>query len=260
MPRWFHHCGGPGGIFSRARKLRSRRLVAGWLGCEAAFQALCWWRVKDASSTEITDRPLLSSSERRALFNQCVEVLPPPEGRAGLQAFVEGWFKGTPVAQLTSADIKSWLSWGLFSRQEFVLDMQEQQELADYVHKLESLLDVVFPDAKAPTAACMKPDHEPFAFGREVAPLPLLFYLMVLLGEMGSCVWLFLHGFRLHFHPDTLGYWMRDADSYEASKESPVLFFFHGIGIGLLPYCWILVPALLQLQLGAHHSNMDTLV
>ncbi|CAE8612361.1 unnamed protein product [Polarella glacialis] len=178
---------------------------------------------------------------------------------------------------MSRQDILEWISWGLFDRPTPELSISEQQELGGYVNQLAQLAQLELPNAghEAVQLPCMKATWQPFASTEQVVHLPLLVYSAVALGDLVASLWLRWHGFQLRTTSADSGrlrYWERSApeatvapvinhhpvtktiitddtpDAASASQEPLPAVFFHGMGIGLLPYCMHFLPDLLRLQ------------
>ena len=242
--------------FTVPRPMRALKGVL--VGCAAAELSFYGWyqsKLSSANSAEPDCGQLLTLSERALLFSRCLAHPPAPGGVDGNRHFVRGWFGGdnlSSVSELSRQDIDQWLGWGLFGQRVSEMEDSTRVELQQLVSAVEEGTDTQFllaPPEQPPTTG-MRPSWEQLP----AAHKPLLFYTAVALADAAAGIWLRYNGFQLRTcSAGQLEYWLRELD---APATAPSAVLFHGMGIGLLPYCTALVPALVGLLQNGRFSRV----
>lgn len=174
--------------------------------------------------------------------------LPKPGGVEGARALLRSWFFDVPWDDLTRDDVAGLLAWAVFGQREKDMSSADRAELAGVMDIFENKTQANWSAPKAPVLPCMQFTWQPINYGEHVIHYPLTFYLFIGALDMVTGVFLRSHGFTLH-SAGGQGYWHREAVAQDpASHARPASVFIHGVGIGLLPYCWHVVPCLLDLQ------------
>lgn len=142
-------------------------VVDAYAAAEVGFYLLCrlrrWWLNRPAPKHTLT----FSSAERKALFIRTWESTPNPRNYLSL------WFKGAPIEDLSSDDVKDWISWRMWN--EIKRSPENEEELEEYLAHLEGVLKWKFPDGRS-THTSMAVTFEPLP----IIHRPLVWYIVSL--------------------------------------------------------------------------------
>eukprot|EP00811_Abedinium_folium_P033929 NODE_6856_length_1631_cov_6.857048.p1 GENE.NODE_6856_length_1631_cov_6.857048~~NODE_6856_length_1631_cov_6.857048.p1 ORF type:complete len:520 (+),score=79.59 NODE_6856_length_1631_cov_6.857048:69-1628(+) len=252
---WLNFVRGRGrghGHRSRHRHAHWPKFVCTAAAGELGFYLWCHNRVEeDNTLVPEAELPLLDALERKTLFARVLRHVPAPGGAEGVRAFICSWFFDVPFSAISRKDVERWVAWGLFARPSQTLSTVERAELSGYVAQLAHAGGIEeLPPAGVESLPCMLPTWMPYRMGQEVWYVPLLVYALVALGDLAAAAVLWWHGFaRRSIGHGRLSYWVLEAD--DDASLAPPLVFVHGVGIGLLPYCWATLPMLLRLRRGS---------
>jgi hypothetical protein len=100
---------------------------------------LPWRSSFDKSEPTVTFRTL---EERKALFNKLWSNIP------DLEVFLSTWFKRAAIDDIRRDDLKDFLAWSLLYKRKATLE--DNEELEEYVLKIESTLGRQFPRGAGP--------------------------------------------------------------------------------------------------------------
>jgi hypothetical protein len=99
---------------------------------ETLFYLLAYLQYRARLQREALHPPMLSSPERRKLFNLCNENIPDPE------AYLCKWFLGAPLDEIKRENVKDFFLWAFFNRGGPPGD--DDEELEEYIEAMEELL------------------------------------------------------------------------------------------------------------------------
>ncbi|KAJ3516163.1 hypothetical protein NLJ89_g1291 [Agrocybe chaxingu] len=210
--------------------------------------------------------PALTREQRRAIFHKSLEsAVHDPNSEV---LYPSGWFlpkNSTPKRE----DVVDWLLWALFTTSRENIDIGEYaEELEEYLSGIEKLQGRKLEEGRSGEGGVrsIRTTLDPVLMLHR----PLLWYLIVALVDSGTSIALAFLGFK-HYTPReyqwslsfplrpllwlfsrrapegvAFPYWYRP---HRSSQKIP-LVFFHGIGIGLLPY----IPFLKSLAKGENRD------
>ncbi|THH33144.1 hypothetical protein EUX98_g1045 [Antrodiella citrinella] len=184
----------------------------------------------------------MSKKERQALFSRCFTQVRDFELAAG-------WFHPSSPTDVKKENMIEWLLWALFSCNPEDSEEEWEQELHEYVHKLEELMDLKLEPGLNERVRSMRITLDPVIMVHR----PLVWYTIVWIVDGYTSVYMYRHGFAhysrhawfAHFPPrlfprpskttsePRISYWYRP---HKSTTKRPIVFL-HGIGIGLWPYC-----------------------
>ncbi|KAL2202959.1 hypothetical protein CC79DRAFT_1325743 [Sarocladium strictum] len=225
---------------------------------EGTFFVLIWQPYQTRLGEAAIHPPPLSRQERKEIFHQCFDNVELPE------AYVKGWFLGAELEYIHRGDLREFLLWAFFDRDNThstTHDEFDEEDLEEFIQRIEGLVDYRF-----------KPGHGPCKSlrltleGIETTYRSFLWYIIIFAVDQFTHVLLMYKGFQYYAAPtqsvfpprpqqylsrhrspeDNLAYWYRP---HKSTNKRP-LVFFHGIGIGLLVYIEFLA-ALLKTPSGA---------
>jgi len=185
--------------------------------------------------------PNLSDKERRELFRTCLDSTP------DIEYCVRNWFRGAPVKEIKTEDVREWLSWNFWNMPSRAVP--DPVELGDYVYAIEQKLGYDFQHGQGPhrairpTVDTLNMKHRP------------LFYYICGVGMMDTRLLLKMWQLGFQHYPRSrwfqsfplrplsvlcrqqsnardMSYWYRP---HTSRTRMPILFI-HGIGIGLITY------------------------
>ncbi|KAI0121091.1 hypothetical protein BJ170DRAFT_588507 [Xylariales sp. AK1849] len=203
--------------------------------------------------------PLLSSEERRALFNKVLHHIP------DFERYVRLWFLGADANDIRRDNVRDFILWAFFDRASGHQSDEEDAEAEEYVDAIEERLDRKLELGRG--------DVESFRLTLDAVETryrSLLWYVIVGLVDFVAHCQLAWNGFQYHAQPRSktfsvfpprlqsifarrrsaskeLSYWHRP---HTAPDGLPVVFL-HGIGIGL----WTYVPFLSRLNENGSADN-----
>jgi hypothetical protein len=99
---------------------------------ETLFYLLAYLQYRARLQREALHPPMLSSPERRKLFNLCNENIPDPE------AYLCKWFLGAPLGEIKRENVKDFFLWAFFNRGG--PPGGDDEELEEYIEAMEELL------------------------------------------------------------------------------------------------------------------------
>lgn len=175
---------------------------------------------------------------RRILFQRCSSYL-------AISDYLSGWFFS---AEFKRDNVVDWLLWALFSATRDTCLVEWEEEIEEYLSRVEVIIDRKLTPGYNTGAQCMRPTIDSVLMLHR----PLIWYLVVGLVDLFTSFRLWRQGFYHYDDGDCvasfpmrpccvisrrssvakLPYWYRP---HRSSTKLPVLFI-HGIGIGLYPY------------------------
>jgi pimeloyl-ACP methyl ester carboxylesterase len=202
----------------------------------------------------------MSRAEREALFHKCATTM--------TSQSITGWFLRSPGRQISRGNVVDWLLWALFSARTSEGLPEWEDELDYYTTVMGEYVGYPLRPGTNSEMQCLRLTmdrvhmvHRPFVWymvsflsSTQVTPLNRWWQIVCIVDTFTS-IQLYSHGFthyntRKWFHtfpprpllalfsrPSTdtvtnIPYWYRP---HRSRTKLPILFF-HGIGIGLLPY------------------------
>lgn len=211
---------------------------------EAGFYATIYRPYQHRLKDQAVHPEVLNSNERRALFYRCFDNI------TSAEAYLRGWFLGADPEDIRRDNIKEFLLWAFFEReddQSVEEDGSAVEDLNEFIKYIETRLGrQLEPGRSAIKSLRLTLD------GIETRYRSLLWYFVVFTVDVFTHALLAWKGFQYHaatsqkvFPPrpqcslsrhrspvSDMGYWY----SPHRSEHKLPLIFFHGIGIGLLVY------------------------
>ncbi|KAI7773593.1 hypothetical protein LA080_010363 [Diaporthe eres] len=207
------------------------------------------WRPYTKRLKEPARHPTLSSTaERRALFERCMATIP------NFDHYLSIWFLGAELSDIRRENIREFLLWAFFDvdlrsdkHKHSSRDDKYSAEVDQYIARIENLWGRPFESGRG-RAKCLRLTIDSI----ETKYRTVWWYAIVALLDIITHVLLSLNGFEYYAQPrekpvfppriqqrfssrrssaGSLSYWHR----HHQSDGLPVVFF-HGIGVGLLPY------------------------
>ena len=233
--------------------LTSTRVLSGLLIAEAFFYVFAW-RPFQARLKLPADHPEpLSRDERQELFDKCLVNIP------SIESYLRGWFLGASLSDIRRENVREFLLWGFFDMDEAEVGDDVEgidKEIDGYISKIEKGLGKSLQDGRGP-AKSLRLTLD----GAETAYRGLAWYTVVFFADQFTHLFLAWHGFQYHARSSgtngqifplrpqnlvakrhspapNLSYWFQP---HECGSNTLPIVFFHGIGIGLLPYIRFLV-------------------
>ena len=130
-------------LIDRPIRYRLPLLVERWLTAEALFYLL-GYLPRNSYLQRPTYHPSLSRQEREELFSRCHETIPDPEG------YIQKWFLNAPLSQIKRDNVKEFFAWAFLNKDGW--NAEEDEELEEYVDRLEKLLGKTFEFGRSPVA------------------------------------------------------------------------------------------------------------
>lgn len=100
----------------------------------AVYLPRCWSLNRPAAPYN----PLVTSESRKQMFENSWN------STRDLRGYLSLWFKGADVETLGREDVKDWIYWRLWN--STVRQSQDEEELEQYMSRVEKLLDMQFPE------------------------------------------------------------------------------------------------------------------
>ena len=150
-----------------------RTLVDTYAASESVFFLLVylprkWWLSRPSL---ISQTSLSTPEQRKALFLKSWDATSEPRG------YLSGWFKGVPIEDLRSEDVKDFISWRLWNNMQRSED--DEVELSEYLEVVEETLHWKFPPGRSGKTS-MAVTFEPLRMRHR----PLIWYLV---GHIPHC-------------------------------------------------------------------------
>ncbi|KAF5353029.1 hypothetical protein D9757_011859 [Collybiopsis confluens] len=217
---------------------------------EVAFYAVAYHRRKNLQRGTHKP-PVLDAEQREALFAKCSHSTDYPN-------YPFGWFSSP---ELKRENFVEWILWALFSCDPQDALEEWNEEIERYIKKFEEITGTKLEDGRADWTTSLRLMLDPV----QTSHRPLLWYFLVAVVDLITCVKLHILGFQHYSQPRVLtqvfpprfyttifsehstakhfSYWYRP----HRSKHRDPVVFIHGIGIGLYPYV-PLINSLIQLD------------
>ncbi len=239
--------------------------IVGLFTIEVAYALTLYWPHRARHRREAKYPVPLTSAERNALFERCLENVPDKE------RYFRLWFLGAETKDIQRENVKEFLLWAFFdtdgSLHGRVAGIAEDgpmssgdvdKEVEGYLDRTEELLGRKLPPGRG-TAKSLRLTID----GIDTRYRSVIWYGIVSLVDFVSHSYLVLHGFQYYSPPlrkafgvfpprvqalpsllpipglkksrsasGEIGYWLRP----HTSKTRLPIVFIHGIGIGLWPY------------------------
>eukprot|EP00924_Labyrinthula_sp_SR-Ha-C_P009701 snap_masked-scaffold_22-processed-gene-3.0-mRNA-1 protein AED:1.00 eAED:1.00 QI:0/0/0/0/1/1/2/0/464 len=214
-----------------------------YLLLEALFVIFSIWRKKSYQTKIYPDEnQKLDELSRLKLFNDCLHS----DDHEGRRKLVSEWFNGLPLDQIKYDNIEEWLSWAFYGIELSSLSEEEKKQVTFFSKKaieLGKAQDIIKPGfSKEASEQALLLNWLPV----DMALRPLIYYFVVrfLFQTILTPLFLKLIGFKTYKEGNFPFHYYKQENN--KSKKNPVIFF-HGIGIGLLPYLLLikqLIPVL----------------
>ncbi|KAJ3871472.1 hypothetical protein F5051DRAFT_362537 [Lentinula edodes] len=206
---------------------------------EACFYLFVYRPRKSALQKSIYTPPPLTRAQRHALFLRCSKPI------AGSR-YPLGWFTSPNIKR---QNVVEWILWALFSATPETAQESWEEEIEEYVKKVEELLGMKLEQGRVDATSALRLTLDPV----KMVHRPLIWYLVVALVDLITSLKLHLMGFTHYssnpsrifpprlFHIFTtpspsatphFSYWYLP---HKSPTRDPIIFI-HGIGIGLYPY------------------------
>jgi hypothetical protein len=232
-----------------------------WAVLEACFLAYFGWRLHVLQRLTPPPPPLMPP---RMLFLRIFDHL--IRSRVHIKDFLCGWFMALDRRErdkIKTGNLIEFFAWVFYSRSVEQLTPQQDDEINWMLKTMRTRGDASFDEGYTAGLRCIKLSLDPL----RCLHRPLLFYACIAAFQQLATVLLSVWGFRRHTSRG-VSYWYlqpeaakkQDVGSAEDSilaagqsknghqakhsTERAPLLFFHGIGIGLLPYLPLLAQML----------------
>lgn len=212
-----------------------------WFVVEIFFY-LFFYRRKLSKVQEYVTPPQLTQQERQTVFRRIMNYL--DSGEAA-QQFLEEWFFDAQLENIQRENLREWMAWALHGHPLEKLLSEEEDQIEEMMISMETEKlggTWRFPEGKNALVRSARLNLDPVM----ALPRPLLIYSTVALLDGVSNMLLWTKGFRKMSvrvvssigEESTLVYWHRAHMCGKGTKHP--LVFFHGIGIGLISYHFML--------------------
>ncbi|KAH7880325.1 uncharacterized protein C8R40DRAFT_1032949 [Lentinula edodes] len=205
---------------------------------EASFYLFVYRPRKHVLQKSIYTPPPLTRAQRHALFLQCSK-------RIAGSRYPLGWFTSPNIKR---QNVVEWILWALFSATPETAQESWEEEMEEYVTKVEELLGMKLEQGRIHTTSALRLTLDPV----KMVHRPLIWYLVVALVDLITSLKLSFMGFTHYSNPSRIfpprlfhifttpspsatthfSYWYRP---HKSPTRDPIIFI-HGIGIGLYPY------------------------
>lgn len=228
-------------------------ILYGLLIAEAVFYVFAWRPFQTRLKLPADHPDPLSRVERQELFDKCLVNTP------SMESYLRGWFLGANLSDIRRENVREFLLWGFFDMDVTEVDHDAHaidKEIDGYISKIEKGLGKSLPQGRGP-AKSLRLTLD----GAETAYRGLAWYTVVFFADQFTHMFLAWHGFQYHAHSPgnngqifpprpqnlvarrhspapNLSYWFQP---HECGADTLPVVFFHGIGIGLLPYIRFLI-------------------
>ncbi|KAJ9442085.1 hypothetical protein DIPPA_26738 [Diplonema papillatum] len=219
------------------------QLLCGYAAVEALFY-LFFLRQK-ARFQKITPLPHRCSSrqERKKLIEQCIAAIRHPDEKLMLRnvrEFLEGWFVGSKLEDISFEDFANWCSWAFFNLERKDLLPEDEAELEETIAWYSSQIHWVFPHTSSKERRfCTRLSLDPV----QVKHRPFIAYVVTSLMMYSGLLSIRLLGFRkchrrgVNNNSVDVHYRKGDPAAAKATCKSTLpIVFIHGIGIGFIHY------------------------
>lgn len=215
---------------------------------ELSYYLLIWRRFESRLATA-AKHPLVTPQEREALFERCLQNIP------DIDKYLSLWALGADIRDIKRDNVRDFLLWGFFDREDAGDDDDISDELEGYIIKTEARLGRPLPTGRGN----FKPLR--LTFDKiQTQYRSYIWYLTIGLVDAVTHARMRWSGFRFyaasshanlshvfpprplaclerllrHSPSSEISYWFRPA----VNRSTPTLpiVFLHGIGIGLYPY------------------------
>ncbi|RFU79290.1 hypothetical protein TARUN_2930 [Trichoderma arundinaceum] len=226
------------------------RVLSGFIIAEASFFGLIYLPYMRQLNRKAEYPPPLTSEERWALFNQCLENVQSMEG------YLRWWFMGAELKDIRRDNLRDFLLWGFFDQAGEDVEMNGgapedvARDLDDFVTKIEQRLGRPLRDGRG-SATCIRLTLDDV----ETTYRGITWYAVIFFVDQITHLALSWQGFKFYargpatalatFPPrpqeiftsrrsraPQLSYWYRP----HATNDCDPVVFFHGIGVGLWTY------------------------
>lgn len=226
---WTLHAGG-------ALALRRHPALVLYTLVELAFLVRYLAVVVPALRRPVATPSALSPLERMRLLDSIVRDVP----AAHLPVFMSRWFGGTPIESLRRSDLVAWVAYSLWARHVEQLTPEDRAEAEALVAHFLRQTGLVVREAGGggdgePAAPLMRHTLDAIVAWHR----PLLYYAIVqgLLDGVVCTLAMRCLGFKYrHTNGIDVGFWVRQPPPLATRTAASPILFFHGVGIGLLPY------------------------
>mmetsp|Transcript_1872 Transcript_1872/g.3830 ORF Transcript_1872/g.3830 Transcript_1872/m.3830 type:complete len:512 (-) Transcript_1872:138-1673(-) len=163
-------------------------------------------------------------------------------GRTAKQ-WLEGWFLGTPLAEIRRGNMQEFVAWAWFTKYPAELDEGEQSTALEMLQEMEKRFGWSFEDGHNPAIKPIRINFDTMS----VWCHPLVYYAALYALRASTRQTMRLFGFTYHagraggisfFHKPVRkppGMLVLGGEAVPEKAEVPVVFF-HGLGVGLPPY------------------------
>lgn len=189
------------------------------------------------------DNKIFPQRRRKLLFDH-MEAFLKRVGKDEGKRWLENWFFGTKYSNLGGENVIEFLSFAYFKIYHLKdLTLEHREELVKYREKIYKEFGAL-PNVYKQNVVCMKNSLDPITPNVKAHPLILYVVVRLFLGIICTRIMLWYFGFtRYEGDLNVVCYVKKPAASdrngsskFESEVNSVPLLFFHGIGIGWLPY------------------------
>ena len=212
-----------------------RKIILSLITSETIFYGWCKWKVHEFETNvkpyNESDQPF-PFEQRRKLVDKLFkrEFISKERGKKWL----EGWFyHEKKLEDMSQIEIRTFLSWAYFNKKLEELNEEEMKEIEEDVNLKLGTFEFKKENS---TQRMLRPNMDKLQ--DRILHKPLVFYFLseIVVQRMIVPLAMRLGGFRKSAVRDeegrTLKYWYRESSS---TNNTPIVFF-HGVGIGVLPY------------------------
>ncbi|GAW03825.1 hypothetical protein LENED_005577 [Lentinula edodes] len=205
---------------------------------EASFYLFVYRPRRTVLQKSIYTPPPLTRAQRHALFLRCSK-------RIAGSRYPLGWFTSPNIKR---QNVVEWILWALFSATPETAQESWEEEMEEYVTKVEELLGMKLEQGRVDATSALRLTLDPV----KMVHRPLVWYLVVALVDLITSTKLSFMGFTHYSNPSRIfpprlfhifttpspsatthfSYWYRP---HKSPTRDPIIFI-HGIGIGLYPY------------------------
>ncbi|KAK7217563.1 hypothetical protein V2G26_005566 [Clonostachys chloroleuca] len=217
------------------------------LAAEGLFYLLAWRPAQARLRLKAVYPPPLTSPERRALFEKCIENMQSPE------RYLQGWFLGADLQDIRRENLREFIMWAFFDREETDFSdwsVSEEQDMDYFIHLIEERLGKTIEPGRTPVKS-LRLNID----GIHTTYRSLAWYIVIFFVDHFTHVALWFYGFQyftaesnrdvfpprpqrfLTAHQSEapgLSYWY--SPQKDVDDTNVPIIFFHGIGVGLLTY------------------------
>ena len=218
-----------------------RKAVYTIAASEVLFYGWCKWKIREYESNikpfNETDQPFSAETRERLvekLFAREFGVSP-ERGKKWL----EGWFFGSKLENRNRTEIQTFLAWAYFNKTLEGLSQEEKNEVVRDEERIERMGKFRFKENHdGVSTQILRPNMD--TFQDRTLHKPLIFYFLseFVLQSLLVPICMSKLGFQKRYAEHegrTMRYWYRESSSSSSSSKTPIVFF-HGVGVGVLPY------------------------